>query len=238
MSIAIVLFSGGLDSTACVYWALDRYEKIILLSLLYGSKEDEVIERVNQKYSSLLSLEGKIITIPFLGEFAKSAGSKLSKGETEPPSLSNFSELDRKTITNETMKQVWVPGRNILLLSIAASFADSMKEPVDIIFGANLEEGETFPDNTKEFVDKMNEALTFGCMNKVRIQAPFHDLLKNNIVDYLEKIGANLEFSSSCYSVEDWSNDGKPIHCGKCESCLRRKRAFSNAEISDKTLYK
>ncbi|NPD87188.1 MAG: 7-cyano-7-deazaguanine synthase QueC [Asgard group archaeon] len=238
MSIAIVLFSGGLDSTACVYWSIDRYEKVILLSLLYWSKEDEVIEKANQKYRSLLSLEGKVIAIPFLGEFTKFAGSKLSKREKEPPSFSNFSELDQKAITNEAAKQVWVPGRNILLLSIAASFADSMKEPVDIIFGANLEEGETFPDNTKEFVDKMNESLTLGCMNKVRIQAPFHDLLKSDIVKYLEKKGANLEFSSSCYNVEDWTNDGKPIHCGKCESCLRRKRAFSNAEISDKTLYK
>jgi 7-cyano-7-deazaguanine synthase len=238
MSTAIVLFSGGLDSTACVYWAIDRYERIILLSLLYGSKEDKVIERVNQSYSSLLSLEGKIISIPFLGEFSKFVGSKLSKEETEPPTFTEFSELEQKAITEETAKQVWVPGRNILFLSIAASFADSMKEPTDIIFGANLEEGETFPDNTKEFVDKMNESIILGCMNKVRIQAPFHDLSKIDIVNYLDKKEANLEFSSSCYNAKNWTNDGKPIHCGICESCLRRKRAFSNAKISDKTLYK
>ena len=238
MSTAIVLFSGGLDSTACVYWAIDRYENIILLSLLYGSKEDNVIERVNQKYSSLLSLEGKIISIPFLGEFAKLAGSKLFKEEKDPPSLSSISELDQKTITKDSAKQVWVPGRNILFLSIAASLADSMKESVDIIFGANLEEGETFPDNTKEFVDNMNESLALGCMNKVRIQAPFQDLLKTDIVKYLENKEANLEFSSSCYNIAGWTEDGRPIHCGKCESCLRRKRAFSNAEILDKTLYK
>lgn len=238
MSTAIVLFSGGLDSTACVYWAKDRYEKVILLSLLYDSKEDEVIEKTNKNYSSLLNLEGKIISIPFLGEFTQLAGSKLSKYETKPPSFSSFSELDQDKLTKETAKQVWVPGRNILFLSLAAAFADSIKEPVDIIFGANLEEGETFPDNTKEFVDKMNEVIGLGCMNKVKVQAPFHDLLKIDIVKYLENMGANLEFSSSCYSVKDWTDDGKPIHCGKCESCLRRKRAFSKAEILDKTLYK
>jgi len=238
MSTAIVLFSGGLDSTACVYWALDRYENILLLSLLYGSKEDEVIENVNQKYSMLLSLKGNIISIPFLGEFAKFAGSRLSKGEIDPPSFSNILELDKREITDSTAKQVWIPGRNILFLSIAASFADSMKIPVDIIFGANKEEGETFPDNTKEFVDVMNESFALGCMNPVRIQAPFQDLLKVDIVKYLDKKGANLEFSSSCYNLAGWTKDEKPIHCGECESCLRRKRAFSNAEILDKTVYK
>ncbi len=238
MSIAIVLFSGGLDSTACAYWAEDRYEKVILLSLLYGSKEDEVIQRVNQKYCLLLKLEGKIVSIPFLGEFAELAGSKLSKQEARPPAFTSFSELNQEVITRETAKQVWVPGRNILFLSLAASFADSMNEPVDIIFGANIEEGETFPDNTKEFVDIMNQAIDLGCMNKVKIQAPFHDLTKKDIVKFLDNKSAVLEFSSSCYNVEDWTDDGKPIHCGKCESCLRRKRAFSNAEILDKTLYK
>jgi 7-cyano-7-deazaguanine synthase len=238
MSIAIVLFSGGLDSTACTYWAIDRYDKVILLSLLYGSKEDEVIERVNQKYCSLLNLEGKIIAIPFLGEFAKIAGSKLSQQESKPPSFKDFSELNNEIKISETAKQVWIPGRNILFLSLAASFADSKEEPVDIIFGANFEEGATFPDNTKEFIDKMNEAIGFGCMNKVRIQAPFHDLMKIDIVNYLENRNAILDFSSSCYNVADWTKDGKPIHCGECESCLRRKRAFSNAEILDKTLYK
>ena len=238
MSIAIVLFSGGLDSTACAYWAADRYEKVILLSLLYGSKEDEVIQRVNQKYCSLLKLEGKIVSIPFLGEYAELAGSRLSKQEAKPPAFTSFSELDQEVITRETAKQVWVPGRNILFLSLAASFADSMNEPVDIIFGANIEEGVTFPDNTKEFVDRMNQAIGLGCMNKVKIQAPFHDITKKDIVNFLDNKSAILEFSSSCYNVEDWTDDGKPIHCGKCESCLRRKRAFSNAKILDKTLYK
>ena len=73
MTKAIVLFSGGLDSVACLYWALQNYEDIILMSFLYGSKEDEVIEKTNKKFASLLSIESKIISVPFLGDFAQTA---------------------------------------------------------------------------------------------------------------------------------------------------------------------
>ena len=66
MSVAIVLFSGGLDSTACLYWALEKYDHIILLSFLYGSKEDNTISKVNNKFSTTLNLEEKVIELPFL----------------------------------------------------------------------------------------------------------------------------------------------------------------------------
>jgi len=235
---AIVLFSGGLDSTACLYWAIEKYNKISLLSFKYGSKEDKVIERQNKIFTDLLSIESKIINIPFLGEFAQISGSKLSVEEGDPPKFSNYEQLDEKSLTEETAKQVWVPGRNVVFLSIAASFADSLKEPVDILFGANKEEGETFPDNTIEFVEIMNLAFTLGCMNHIEIRAPFHNKMKDEIISFLKDNGAPLDITSSCYNVKKWDEkEEKPIHCGKCESCFRRKRAFSKAKIDDLTLY-
>ena len=74
-------------------------------------------------------------------------------------------------------------------------------------------------------------------LNHVEIQAPFHDKMKDEIISFLHDIRAPLDLTSSCYNVKDWKNDEKPIHCGRCESCFRRKRAFSKAEIDDLTLY-
>ena len=237
MSTAIVLFSGGIDSTACFYWAKERYDKIILLSFTYGSKEDEVITNTNGKFSSFFDVECKIISLPFLKEFSEKTGSSLSSSQDAPPTFDSFNQLEDKDMTTKTAKEVWVPGRNILFLSIASSFADSFEESVDIIFGANKEEGETFPDNTLEFVDKMNETIVLGCLNEVRIIAPFHDYDKKAIITYLDSIKAQIQLSSSCYNVKKWTEDNLPIHCGKCESCLRRKRAFKHAKIEDPTVY-
>lgn len=238
MRKAIVLFSGGMDSTACLYWAVQKYDEIILLSFLYGSKEDQTIIKVNKKFSSLLSVETKIVNLPFLEEFSQKAGSSLTKSEKKPPEISSFEQLDREDLALQTAKEVWVPGRNILFLSIAASLADSSKVPTDIIFGANKEEGTTFPDNTLDFVNRMNKSIELGCLNQVTIQAPFHDSDKKDIVVFLTENNAKMAFSSSCYQIEEWTNEGKPIHCGTCESCQRRKRAFLQASIDDPTEYR
>ncbi len=237
MSTAIVLFSGGLDSTACLYWAKEKYNDIILLSFIYGSKEDEAIQKTNMKYASLLSTDAKIISLPFLKDFSERAGSSLVISQEKLPVFDSYEQLDKIEITQETAKSVWVPGRNILFLSLASSFADSFKEPVDIIFGANIEEGETFPDNTLEFVNRMNESIALGCLNKVEIKAPFHDCNKISIIKFLTEQEAIIDFSSSCYKVQKWTESDRPIHCGICESCLRRKRAFQLAKITDSTLY-
>ncbi len=238
MSIAIVLFSGGLDSSACLYWALEQYEKIMLLSFKYGSKEDEVIQRLNLKFAEIYNLESKIISLNFLEELSLKRGSKLASSESDPPEFSNFKQLDESKLIKETANQVWVPARNILFLSAASAFADSYKEPVHILFGANKEEATTFPDNTPEFVERMNEAINLGCLNVVSVLAPFNTQVKREIIEFLIEKEAKFEYMSSCYQVKEWTREGYPIHCGICESCQRKKRAFQESGYSDPTFYK
>lgn len=238
MNTAIVLFSGGLDSTACLYWALSKYEKIILLSFLYGSKEDETIAKVHKSFSSLLKLESTILELPFLEEFTRNSGSTLSKNGKDVPNIETFNQLNKEEIIVQTAKSVWVPGRNLLFISIAASYADSQKTEVDILFGANKEEASTFPDNTTDFVERMNESIKLGCINKIKVIAPFQEEHKQEIVKFLVNKDAAVEFSSSCYKIQGWTKEGYPIHCGSCESCQRRKRAFQSSKITDPTRYK
>ena len=238
MSIAIVLFSGGIDSSACLYWALEQYEKILLLSFKYGSKEDEVIQRLNLKFAEIYNLESKIISLNFLEELSSKRGSKLASSESDPPEFSSFKQLDESKLIKETAKQVWVPARNILFISAASAFADSYMEPVHILFGANKEEATTFPDNTPEFVERMNGAISLGCLNKVSVLAPFNTKVKREIITFLVEKEGKFEYMSSCYQVKEWTKEGYPIHCGICESCQRKKRAFQESGFSDPTFYK
>lgn len=234
---AVVLFSGGLDSTACLYWALDIYEEVSIVSFLYGSKEDKVIKRVSDTFAAKLDIENKVIELGFFKTIIHQSRSSLSSMEENVPVFGTLSELDDNTKTQESAKLVWVPARNLLFVSIAAAIADSFDQPTDIIIGVNVEEGATFPDNTSEFIERMNASLEYGCTNTVQLKAPFVNNTKEEIVKFLSQINADIAFSSSCYNIQGWTKDNKPIHCGTCESCMRRKRAFLKAGIEDPTVY-
>ena len=111
-----------------------------------------------------------------------------------------------------------MPNRNGLFLNIAASFADG--ENYDyIIIGANLEEGKTFPDNTKEFIEKVNQEFEYSTGKRPKVLAPLINSSKNDIVKQAIENSVPLEYIRSCYV-------GGKKHCGKCESCTRLKNAL------------
>ena len=96
--------------------------------------------------------------------------------------------------------------------------------------GWDFEEAATFPDNSKEFLDAFNNLLKIGSLEDIQIEAPLIQMDKKEIVKLGDDIGAPLDISYSCYM-------GENLHCGVCESCMRRKRAFELVGIHDKTEY-
>ena len=105
-----------------------------------------------------------------------------------------------------------------MVTSIAVSYAESIGAEA-IIVGWDKEEAATFPDNSKEFLNKFNELIDVGSPDNIKIEAPAIDLTKEEIVKLGIEVGAPMELSYSCYK-----GGNKP--CGVCESCMRRKRAF------------
>ena len=142
--------------------------------------------------------------------------------DDEIPELKE-SDLDNLEKSSETASDVWVHARNTVFTSIALSYAESIGAEI-IIVGWNGEEGATFPDNSKEYMEKFNELIKEGSPEKIKIEAPAIDLNKEEIVKLGIEVGAPMELSYSCYKGED-----KP--CGVCESCVRRNRAFKNVGI-------
>jgi len=220
---AITVLSGGLDSTVATSYFNDEYE-IHALTFDYGQwsaeREIESAKAVCEK----LNIKHTVLDLPWL---SKLGGSALTSNE-EIPEL-KADELDNKEVCDETARKVWVPGRNIVFTAIATSFAEAEGAQI-IIVGWDLEEAATFPDNSKEFLNTFNNVLEIGSIANIKIEAPVIDMNKKGIVELGKQVGAPMDLSYSCYK-------GGKEHCGVCESCMRRKRAFQESGIEDKTIY-
>lgn len=220
---AIAVLSGGLDSTVATAYFKDQYE-IHALTFDYGQRSARMEIQSAEAISEKLNLEHTVIELPWLKRLGKSA---LTSDE-DVPEL-KMDQLDDKSLCDETARRVWVPGRNVVFTAIATSFAESENADI-IIVGWDLEEAVTFPDNSKEFLDAFNRVLDIGTLDGVKIEAPVIEMNKKDIVKLGNQINAPLELSYSCYM-------GQEEHCGVCESCMRRKRAFEDAGVEDVTIY-
>lgn len=231
--VKVCVLSGGLDSTVAALVAKLKGDDLYTLTFDYGQRA--ALREINaaRKISEVLGAEHKVIKLPFLKDFG---GSALTERDRSVPELKE-EDLDNLEITRETMRSVWVPGRNIVMFSIASSFAESLGGG-EVYTGLNKEEGTTFPDNTLEFVNRFNHLLEYGTIRDVKLVAPLYNLDKAEIVKYgrelEEKLGVEvLKYSYSCYH----DNGEDFLHCGTCESCVRRKRAFKEAGVEDPTKY-
>ncbi len=207
-SKSIILLSGGLDSVVSL--ALEREKLNISLALTfdYGQKSLNKEIVASKKLCEFYKVEHKVIKLDWLKEITKTAlvsDEEIPSGEA----LNN---------TENSAKSVWVPNRNGLFLNIAGAFADAQNF-THIIIGANKEEAQTFPDNTNDFIERVNAEFEFSTRVKPQIIAPLIDCDKVEIVRLALKNNVPLEMLNSCYK-----NTQK--HCGICESCVRLKKAL------------
>jgi len=222
-SKAITVLSGGLDSTVATSIFNDKYE-IHAITFDYGQRSARMEIESSRAICNFFGIQHTVIELPWLKKLGKSALTSTA----EIPKL-KAEQLDDKEICDETARKVWVPGRNVVFTAIATSFAEAEDAEI-IIVGWDLEEAVTFPDNSKEFLNAFNNVLEIGTFEYLEIKAPLIELNKNEIVKLGDKINAPMNLSYSCYL-------GEKEHCGVCESCMRRRRAFKEAKIIDNTNY-
>ena len=220
---AIAVLSGGLDScvATCVY-AKDYESHGITFN--YGQKSFKQELKASKEICEKMGFTHEVIDLPWLNKISNSS----LTSDNEIPTLTN-EELDDLDKCENTANSVWVPGRNIVFTSIATAYAESIGGDI-IIVGWDKEEAATFPDNSKEFLESFNHMLNVGSPQNIEIKAPAIDLNKDEIVKLGDEINAPMELSYSCYS-------GDEKHCGVCESCMRRKRAFKLANVNDPSEY-
>ena len=212
-SKSVVLLSGGLDSLAATGICKDEYGIELALTFDYGQKSSKYEIEASEKICNYYNITHKVITLDWLKEITHTALVSADNIPTE-----NLG-------TTDSAKSVWVPNRNGLFLNIAASYSDSLGYDY-IIFGANKDEGKTFPDNTEEFRKRISDVFEYSTMKKPKVLAPLINYTKDDIVKIAIEKSVPLEFTRSCYGSEG-------SHCGKCESCCHLKQALINNNAFD-----
>lgn len=224
---AMVLSSGGIDSTTALSLAIDKYgrDNVTSLSIVYGQKHIKEIESAS-KIAAYYGIQH--IQLDLEKIFEHSDCSLLSHSEEEIPEQS----YDEQIKTTKGLKPVstYVPFRNGLFLSAAASVA--LSKGCDVIYyGAHKDDvaGTAYPDCSKEFNNAMKQAIWEGSGKQIRIEAPFIGINKSQVVEIGLKHNAPYKFTWSCYEGND-----KP--CGKCATCIDRAKAFEKNGVTDPAL--
>lgn len=218
---AIVLFSGGLDSTTCLYWALAQGYTCETLTVTYGQRHSREIESA-QKIAAKLGVKTHFIEVnlPWL-----ITSSLVDVTQTLPNQ--SLSEIEKHGIPS-----TYVPGRNLLFLSMAGSLLDSVNADA-IIAGPNAVDFSGYPDCTPDFYKAAAQALNRGTKKGVtegiEVLAPLMYLSKTDIVRLAAQLKVPFELTWSCYAGGD-----KP--CGVCDSCKLRARGFALAGVKDTSL--
>jgi 7-cyano-7-deazaguanine synthase len=219
---AIALLSGGLDSTVAATYA-DRHGGLDLaLTLDYGQRAAAKEIEAAASIAEVLTAEHHVVSLPFLEEMGANA---LTRTGVPLPEADQDSLLDAEAAARRA-KQVWVPNRNALFIHVAACFAQAY-DLETLVVGFNREEGETFPDNRPGFLDACNRTLSYTLDSPVRVESPTLNWDKPEIVRQGLILDAPLHKVWSCY-------DSGPMHCMRCESCQRLKRAFQQAGVWDR----
>lgn len=220
---ALVLFSGGVDSTTCLALAVKKYgaENVIALSIYYGQKHDKEIKsavRIAEYYHVPLK------TLDLTKIFADSNCSLLAQSNEEIPQESYAEQLEK---TDGKPVSTYVPFRNGLFLASASSIALSNGCGV-IYYGAHSDDsaGNAYPDCSDAFNKAMNDAVYIGSGNQLEIAAPFVKSTKKDVVKTGIELDVPYELTWSCYEGND-----KP--CGVCGTCRDRIKAFEDNGVAD-----
>ena len=226
MMKALVLFSGGLDSTTCLALAIERYgaENVLALSVSYGQKHTKELEaaRAVAAYYGV-----RLQTLDLAAIFADSDCSLLKGSSQEIPKESYAEQLSE---TDGAPVSTYVPFRNGLFLSSAASVALSNGCSV-IYYGAHADDaaGNAYPDCSQEFNDAINTAIFLGSGKQLRVEAPFVGKTKADVVAEGLRLNAPYHLTWSCY-------EGGERPCGLCGTCRDRAAAFAANGVSDPAL--
>jgi 7-cyano-7-deazaguanine synthase len=224
---ALVLSSGGVDSTTALGLAVKQYgrENVIALSVFYGQKHDKEI-RASIAVADYYGVEHLFLDLSVI---FKDSNCSLLRHSTEEIPEESYADQIRKT-EGEKPVSTYVPFRNGLFLSSAASIALSRDCSV-IYYGAHADDsaGAAYPDCSPGFNNAMNEAIWEGSGHQLRIEAPFVNVSKADVVRMGLEIGVPYELTWSCY-------EGGEEPCGKCATCIDRAAAFAANHVEDPAL--
>ena len=223
---AIVLSSGGIDSTTAMAMAIREGYEIYSLSFRYGQRHALELESARRVAQAMGAKEHRVIDVDLGG-----IGGSALTGDIEVPKGRDEAEM------RSGIPVTYVPARNTIFLSYALAWAEVIDAP-DIFIGVNSIDYSGYPDCRPEYITAFevmaNLAIKAAVEGKMRvnIRTPLLDMTKAEIIRKGVELGIDYRVTHSCY---DPSKDGRA--CGSCDSCLLRKKGFREAGIADPTIY-
>ena len=224
---AIVLSSGGLDSTTCLAIAKwEGFSPIYSLSFDYGQRHRHELKAAEKIARAMGAAEHRIIKID-LRQFGKSA----LTDSIEVPKDREEGEMGRG------IPITYVPARNTIFLSYALAWAEVL-EAADVFIGVNAIDYSGYPDCRPEFVEAFERManlatrMTTAGGGKFAIHAPLIQMTKAQIIRRGVELGVDYSLTHSCYDPDE---NGRA--CGRCDSCVLRRKGFAEAGVRDPTVY-
>lgn len=218
---AVVIASGGLDSSTVAYWLADRGSQLTLLSFDYGQRHRKELHYA-ERIAGHLRADHEVVDLSGLGRLL--TGSALTDPGVQVPD-GHYSEAG--------MRSTVVPNRNTIMLSVAVAAAVSSGAKA-VAFGAHSGDHAIYPDCRTSFFDLFAAVTREGnegfLAEGFELLAPFIDLTKADIVEVGRQVGVPFEDTWSCYK-------GGEVHCGVCGTCTERREAFEVAGVVDPTVY-
>lgn len=208
----LILYSGGLDSTALLYRHAPEIR--LAVSFDYGSKHNAREVECARINTQRAGIEHLVVSLDFIEHHFESH--LLKTGDAIP----------HGHYTDPVMKQTVVPFRNGILLAIACGLAESRGLSA-VLIANHAGDHPIYPDCRDEFIRAMGDAMRTGTYAGIRLEAPFVDLTKRAIALHAREIGVDFSLTWSCY-------EGGEVHCGRCGTCIERREALDGF---DPTVY-
>jgi 7-cyano-7-deazaguanine synthase len=221
MKKAVVLLSGGLDSTTCLAIGKSQGFECHAISFNYGQKNVSELESA-KRYVKLFGINHKIIDLPP----AHFQGSSLTESDQAVPEFTGSKEIPT----------TYVPARNTIFLAYALGWAEVLGAQ-DIFLGANATDFYGYPDCRPEYIQAFQKLANLATKagvteGNIRIQTPLGLLSKAETIKLGLELGIDYQLTVTCYQA-----DPQGRACGKCDSCTYRKNGFAEAAVADPTIY-
>ncbi|MCU4165077.1 7-cyano-7-deazaguanine synthase QueC [Carboxylicivirga caseinilyticus] len=221
MDKAVVLLSGGLDSAVALYLAKSKAKEVHAISFDYGQRHNKELNSAKAIALKAGVAAHQIVTL----KLDQWGGSSLTDKNME---------VENGDVTRTDIPVTYVPARNMVFLSVAASYAEAIGAQ-NIFIGVSQVDYSGYVDCRQEFIDSMEKAINLGTVmgaeknQPIKIHAPFVNMTKSEEITLGTQLGVDFGLTWSCYRGGE-----KP--CGTCDSCLLRAKAFAEAGVTDTSL--
>ncbi|MGX9707603.1 7-cyano-7-deazaguanine synthase QueC [Laceyella tengchongensis] len=221
---AVIVLSGGLDSTTCMGIALAEGYELYPITFHYNQRHDKEVEHARKVAAHYgVAERHKVVDVSFLGQIG---GSSLTDTAMDVPTEG----------VGEGIPSTYVPARNLIFLSLATAYAEVIGAQV-LYTGVTAVDYSGYPDCRPEFIKSMEETINLATKlgvtsdEKLRIATPLISLTKGEIIARGLELGVPYELTTSCYQ-------GEAEACGECDSCLLRLKGFKENGVQDPIPYK